>query len=307
MNYRMVFMVLVVFLSFDVSADYKEKISCNVNGLCSLKAESSLCSLGYENKVRLDLGSNTYIYMCECDCTSQENYGWLVRKDRSQFYVHEASASKIVKLSDILSVNGQIPDKFGSTPLCDELNQPTDLISLKKIPASGSNPSPPYCYAASNITSNLESCQSELCGKAQKEIYALDKSLERDILKAFLEQTRNLIANQNDLKDFSRSDFIRARIDPVSLKGNQQIYNDIAYFWQQAGYHREAIWLLAEILNIEPKRTVAHLNIADSLWAEGDTIQAKEHYQLYVRIMEGRKKQSLIPGRVFSRLGSTKN
>ena len=45
---------------------------------------------------------------------------------------------------------------------------------------------------------------------------------------------------------------------------NIKLSNNIAFFFEQAGYYKEAIYLLKKILEKYPNRTVAHYNLADA-------------------------------------------
>lgn len=306
MIYRKIILAtLITSLPHIAIADNEENIKCKQDGLCYFPFKSTICPTDLPSSIRLDLRTNTYLVMCECNCTSQDNYGWIARRSSTQFYIQEVLASKIIRGSDIIAFNNQIPDLFGPTPLCETLDAATDLVILDKIPSPGLNPSPPYCYRASRLNAELVNCHSASCNEVRKKLDALDTDSEQVILQAFLDQTKTLAATPGGLKDFPRSAFIRARIEQKSLKANQQILNDIAYYWQQAGYHREAIWLLEKILETEPNRTVAHLNLADSLWSEGNSTKAKEHYLIYIQSMRDRKKDSLIPARAFNRSQDT--
>lgn len=306
MIYRKIILAtLITSLPHIAIADQEENIKCKQDGLCYFPFKSTICPTDLPSSIRLDLRTNTYLVMCECNCTSQDNYGWIARRSSTQLYIQEVLASKIIRRSDIIAFNNQIPDLFGPTPLCETLDAATELVILDKIPSPGLNPSPPYCYRASRLNAELVNCHSASCNEVRKKLDALDTDSEQVILQAFLGQTKTLAATPGGLKHFPRSAFIRARIEQKSLKANQQILNDIAYYWQQAGYHREAIWLLEKILETEPNRTVAHLNVADSLWSEGNSTKAKEHYLIYIQSMRARKKDSLIPARAFNRSQDT--
>lgn len=306
MIYRKIILAtLITSLPHIAIADHEENIKCKKDGLCYFSFKSTICPTNLSSSIRLDLRTNTYLVMCECNCTSQDNYGWIARRSSTQFYIQEVLASKIIRRSDIIAFNNQIPDLFGPTPLCETLDAATDLVILDKIPSPGLNPSPPYCYRASRLNAELVNCHSASCNEVRKKLDALDTDSEQVILQAFLDQTKTLAATPGGLKGFPRSAFIRARTEQKSLKANQQILNDIAYYWQQAGHHREAIWLLEKILETEPNRTVAHLNLADSLWSEGNSTKAKEHYLIYIHSMRARKKDSLIPARAFNRSQDT--
>jgi hypothetical protein len=57
--------------------------------------------------------------------------------------------------------------------------------------------------------------------------------------------------------------------------------------------------LLRAVLDLDPKRTVAHLNLADALWGQGKKDEAREHYRRY-RELSGKDAQDMPP-RVLDR------
>ena len=78
--------------------------------------------------------------------------------------------------------------------------------------------------------------------------------------------------------------------------------NDIAFFFEQAGYFKESIYLLEKILEKYPKRTVAYLNIADAYWGDNNKDKAIENYKIYISQMKENGKETKIPKRVFERI-----
>ncbi|MEE5062372.1 hypothetical protein V2J93_26690 [Pseudomonas alliivorans] len=87
-------------------------------------------------------------------------------------------------------------------------------------------------------------------------------------------------------------------------KSDQQVLNDIAYFWQEASFNSDAIWLLEKIIDNNPERVVAYLNLADAYWSEGEKQAAQKNYNMYVSIMTKQGKQQKIPSRVIERYDS---
>jgi len=81
-------------------------------------------------------------------------------------------------------------------------------------------------------------------------------------------------------------------------------YNDIAYYLQKSGANKEAVYLLENILEKYPKRTVAHYNIADAYWALGEKKKAISSYTTYIEQMKKKEKEKRIPQVVRDRVSS---
>jgi len=58
--------------------------------------------------------------------------------------------------------------------------------------------------------------------------------------------------------------------------------NNYAFYMQRQGKHAEVIPVFEKIIELDPNRTVAYLNLADSLWATGDKKEASKRYCQYV-------------------------
>uniref|UniRef100_UPI003C6DDC75 tetratricopeptide repeat protein n=1 Tax=Pseudomonas viridiflava TaxID=33069 RepID=UPI003C6DDC75 len=102
--------------------------------------------------------------------------------------------------------------------------------------------------------------------------------------------------------DFPKRSFVKLYLDKYGFsKNNQQVLNDTAYFWQQANYNVDAIWLLEKIIDNNPERVVAYLNLADAYWSEGEKQAAQKNYNTYVSIMIQQGRQQKIPSRVMER------
>ncbi len=80
------------------------------------------------------------------------------------------------------------------------------------------------------------------------------------------------------------------------------VVNEAAFALQRAGAHARAIALLEPLVAARPDRTVAYLNLADSLWALGRHADAVPHYRTYAaqRAEAGRA----VPRRVTARTTS---
>lgn len=78
--------------------------------------------------------------------------------------------------------------------------------------------------------------------------------------------------------------------------------NDYGFFLQEAGDFGAAINILTAVVQIDPKRAVAYLNLADSLWTLDRKAEARVHYKTYQQLMSEDHRQGQIPARVAERL-----
>lgn len=69
-------------------------------------------------------------------------------------------------------------------------------------------------------------------------------------------------------------------------KENVNIINNLAYYLYLSKSYKNSIYLLNEILQKFPTRTVAYLNLADSYWSIGNQPLAKENYKKYIELMK---------------------
>jgi tetratricopeptide (TPR) repeat protein len=77
--------------------------------------------------------------------------------------------------------------------------------------------------------------------------------------------------------------------------------NNYAYFLQVMGKNDKAISIFKRILTIDPDRTVAYLNLADSLWDSGSKTEAVDQYKLYVESAK-KMKVKVIDQKAINRL-----
>lgn len=82
--------------------------------------------------------------------------------------------------------------------------------------------------------------------------------------------------------------------------------NDIAFFFEQAGYYKEAIYLLAKIVEKYPNRTVSYINLGDSYLKDGNKEKAIKNYKIYIKQMKEKNKEEKIPKRVLEILDTSK-
>lgn len=132
----------------------------------------------------------------------------------------------------------------------------------------------------------------------------------------------------NNLKSFNRKLTVKEALDIVSVKNKYyqctssldqdeihlllkefpissktlNDYNNIAYFLQEKKSYRESLFLLKEILQTDPNRVVAWLNLADVQWALNNNSESKKIYQQYITLMKNQGKDvKKIPQRVYER------
>lgn len=247
--------------------------------------------------------SDIYILSCNCDCTSQENYGWIAKRSGTGLEVYKTSASLILRNTDIMNWNGLIPGEFGPSPLCSKIEADAyDLLVLTKTPSKGIDPTPPYCYTGEVLDLNKNSCSTPECLRVADSIIEAEVSLSETILMAYKGTSEQLSKAKKSSSPVARKTFIDHHINAYGyLLKKQQIYNDIAFYWQKSGYDEDAIWLLKKVINNNPQRTVAYLNMADSLWNISKAEESIENYRKYIDQMKINKKEHLIPQRVLLR------
>jgi tetratricopeptide (TPR) repeat protein len=76
--------------------------------------------------------------------------------------------------------------------------------------------------------------------------------------------------------------------------------NNYAYYLQLQGKHAEVIPVFQKIIELDPERTVAYLNLADSLWAVGEKNQARKRYSEYVCLCQ-KQNYEVVPARAKQR------
>jgi len=79
--------------------------------------------------------------------------------------------------------------------------------------------------------------------------------------------------------------------------------NDVAYYLEQSGAYKESISFLNRIIDNNPQRVVAWLNLADAQWGDNKKKDAKLSYLRYIYLMEIQNKDiKKIPQRVYERI-----
>ncbi|WLG50779.1 type IV pilus biogenesis/stability protein PilW [Pseudomonas sp. FP1742] len=276
-----------------------KKLACDADtNICSVAIAENYCGSHGVAKSRWDIRSGDYVLSCECDCTTQENSFWFVSQDGK---VKTLEASKVVSTVDIVKNKSGVPDSFGTVPYCKALKTNQDLLVYLQKGPSTSESSQPYCYSVIEQDA-AEACTTEDCMRKQKLVEKTVASLKGEILTEFRNATSRLYKNKEVFVSFPKRGFIERYVAGNGYSGgDQQSFNDIAYFWQQAGFNDDAIWLLEKVIVDNPKRVVAYLNTADAYWSEGDKATAAKNYKTYNELMIAGGKQQKIPERAKER------
>ena len=87
----------------------------------------------------------------------------------------------------------------------------------------------------------------------------------------------------------------------MDLSEYVMIMNNYAFYLEQIDDPDKSLIVLRKVLDLNPSRMVAHLNIADVLWDLGETAKAGEHYSIYQDMMTDRELTNQIPVRVYER------
>lgn len=91
-------------------------------------------------------------------------------------------------------------------------------------------------------------------------------------------------------------------IKDIKIKDTDKL-NDVAYYLEQSGAYKESIFFLNKIIDNNPQRVVAWLNLADAQWENEKKKDAKISYQKYIYLMKIQNKDlKKIPQRVYERI-----
>ena len=105
----------------------------------------------------------------------------------------------------------------------------------------------------------------------------------------------------NQLKLKGDTIVLKQSLKNVTIRNAITKYNDIAYYLEQSGLYKEAIYLLEKVIENFPDRTVAYINLGDAYWGLGKKEHAKKAYLVYVEQMTSKNKKEKIPKRVVER------
>ena len=105
----------------------------------------------------------------------------------------------------------------------------------------------------------------------------------------------------------SKTDLIQAIIYYIPIndlkisRKNIEKYNNLAFFFEELGLYEQAVTILNQVINFNPERTVAHLNLADTYWKNNQKKLAKKSYQTYINLHKKTGVKNKIPNRVYER------
>lgn len=117
-------------------------------------------------------------------------------------------------------------------------------------------------------------------------------------LAGFLHTDREWFTAFTDSVDYVNCNYS----EYMGLGEYAMIMNNYAYFLEQTDDLGKSLIVLRKVLDLKPERMVAHINIADVLWALGEPAEAKGHYRIYVNMMINRELTHQIPDYVHERL-----
>ena len=117
-------------------------------------------------------------------------------------------------------------------------------------------------------------------------------------LADFLHTDREWFTAFTDSLDYVNCDYS----EYMGLGEYAMIMNNYAYFLEQTDDLDKSLVVLRKVLDLKPQRMVAHLNIADVLWALGEPAEAGGHYRIYVEMMTDRELTHQIPDYAHERL-----
>lgn len=128
------------------------------------------------------------------------------------------------------------------------------------------------------------------------------------VKKSYFDNLYSLLSCQKNLSDFvvscKLSDIEKMIIEIPVKDNNIDQYNNLAYYLAKTKNGNQfAIIILKEIIKKYPHRTVAHLNLADSLWIAGEKEEASLNYKEYLSLMKSQKKDlNKVPKYVGKRI-----
>ena len=133
---------------------------CDSAGHCKLKLTKNADALalceGNAPQLYWNQGRESYLFACECDCSSHDNTGWLV--DVSTGRVQGVGLGKPAVAQELINVD-VVTDIMASHPFCEALDsnslQSAEFVSLIKYPTGNDNI--PYCFSPRTFIKSGES------------------------------------------------------------------------------------------------------------------------------------------------------
>jgi len=85
---------------------------------------------------------------------------------------------------------------------------------------------------------------------------------------------------------------------------NIEEWNNLAFYLEQNLQYDQAIFLLEKVIEVDPERTVAYINMGDAYLGLNEKQTANTAYQKYVKLMQGENKEGIIPPRIVEFLNN---
>jgi len=109
---------------------------------------------------------------------------------------------------------------------------------------------------------------------------------------------------KDKIAEISSLDYIQKMMEIAPLSKNTlECYNNIAFSLEEKSQYKEAIFILAEIINQYPNRVATYLDIANVYWMNNEQTNAKQNYQKYIDLLKSQNKNTTkIPQQIYDRL-----
>lgn len=148
------------------------------------------------------------------------------------------------------------------------------------------------------------SCSGQWDDKSTKPIWVSDIGGGKDgvehIYYSSSDRLKQLdITNKNDAKEIYEN--IECQLDTY-VNFDALELNDSAYYLYKMGLYRESIVILNRVIKIDPKRTVAYLNLGDAYLALHNHEISTKYYSIYYNQMKSKKMLNKVPIRVVKNL-----
>jgi tetratricopeptide (TPR) repeat protein len=175
---------------------------------------------------------------------------------------------------------------------------------LKNDPAEGTvEVMYPYAYITRQLFADAIKRGHNVATRLFRQGRAREAALRLSLMFDVTEELNQIVSADEPLKE-SPARWLAAW-KAQELEPGDYVYalNDYGFFLQQAGDHSRAVATFKAIIEVDPARAVAYLNLADSLWMLDRKGEARAHYRTYRQLMTGANRQSGILARVAERLG----
>lgn len=161
----------------------------------------------------------------------------------------------------------------------------------------------PYAYITRQLFADAIRRGHNVATRLFRQGRALEAARRLSLMFDVTEELNQIVSADEPLKESPARWLAAWKAQEMELGDYVYALNDYGFFLQQAGDHSRAVAAFTAIIEVDPARTVAYLNLADSLWTLERKGEARAHYRTYRRLMMGANRQSGIPSRVAERLG----